>query len=435
MNEFLSKKLYLLLQSVRREPVAQVLAELERTQYLGAAELRQLQAEYLARILGWASKTCKAYQKYQGAPLADWPLLTKSRLSTDRNSYLSDNYAGPAVDWSTSGSTGNPVVVRRSFNSIAYHHASLFRAHRWYGIDVGQREARLWGVPHTTSGRLRERLKDFTMNRIRASAYELNEECLEKFWIRVVSWKPAYLFGYSSLLDKFAEYVISKGRRGEDLKLKAVVCTSETLMESYRENIQRAFSCPVVSEYGSTETGIIAYECPNGGMHIPCEAVNVELLPSDIEGLQSVVLTDLHNAAMPLIRYQIGDLAACDDSLCKCGRFLPKLKNITGRESSIIETPDGRKIHTILFYYSLCDLNGGGIKEFQVVRTKDFEYVFNLVPGPGFRLEKLEFVKKVLAKKLGSEVNVICRVVTSIPRTAAGKFRDFVDQRKPDTSI
>jgi len=430
MNEALAKSIYLSVQGIRQEPIHRVFHQLGVSQHYSAEELEKLQAKYLTKLLGWAGKTCAAYTRYQGAPLTDWPLLTKEMLSMNSNAYLSQEFKGPFVNWATSGSTGNPVVVTRGMESLAYSHASLFRAHSWYGIDIGAKEARLWGVPHSYKGKLRENFKDFLMNRVRASAYNLDHTSLDKFWELLVKWRPKYLFGYPSLLNQFALFVTEFSRNGKMLGLRAVISTSETLNDVWRDNIFNAFGCSVVNEYGTTEAGILAYECPSGGMHIPVEAVKIELLPTDIEGLGSVVVTDLHNYAMPIIRYKTGDLAAWDNIDCKCGRKLPKLKNIAGRESSIIETPDGRKIHTIIFYYSLCDINGGGIKQFQVARLEDYKYQFRLVPGPQFGPENLKYIKRVLSEKLGPGTIIECLMVDSIPLSQSGKFKDFLDERK-----
>ncbi len=343
MNAGLAKYLYLFLQGIKGEPVRAVLREMESAQYRSREVMEREQGENIKKIISWAGETVPYYKKMRTGCISDMPVISKADYVGKRTSFLSDSYKGKYVEWATSGSSGDPLVIRRSLESLAYSHASLYRARGWYGIGVGEREARFWGVPHTLQGRLRERFKDALMNRIRAGAYELTEQDLERFWNRIRKWGPTYLFGYSSLMNQFSEYVLQSNKQGEDLRLKAVVCTSETIADYYRSNIRKAFNCPAVGEYGCTETGIIAYECPAGRMHIPNEAVHVELLPSELEGLGSVVVTDLRNYAMPIIRYNVGDLAAWDEAPCPCGRQSPKLKNIAGRESSVIVTPEGKK--------------------------------------------------------------------------------------------
>jgi phenylacetate-CoA ligase len=429
MNSHLAKYLYLSVQELKGEPVLSTLHIMEEGQFRNLDEIGQEQRKALDKIIAWAVKTVPQYKDLAAKDIGDLPIIKKNDYADNRESFISKTYNGKYVEWATSGSSGDPMLVRRSLESLAYSHASLFRAHRWHGIDIGAREARIWGVSHTVGGRLRERAKDLLMNRIRAGAYELTDRQLEAFWNRINEWKPAYLFGYSSLMNQFADYVIQTNKQGADLKLKAVICTSETVTDAYRENIRKAFNCQLVGEYGCTETGIIAYECPSGGMHISSEAVRVELLPSEVEGLDRVVVTDLHNYAMPIIRYNIGDLAAWDERPCPCGRQLPKLKNIAGRESSILVTPEGKKVHTIAFYYALCDLKGGGISKYQVVRKGEYHYLFRLVPGLKYREDNMNFIKNKVVYLLGKNTHVEFQLVKEIPRTSAGKFRDFIDER------
>jgi len=292
-------------------------------------------------------------------------------------------------------------------------------------------------VPVDLRTRLRERGKDLLMNRIRASAYELDKDGLRRFYKQVMRFRPAYLFGYTSLVYEFARFALEEDLDGTALQLKGAVTTSETLHDFQRAAIQAAFGCPVINEFGCTETGIIAFQCPQGGVHIPVETVYVEIQPEDMPdspGLGRVIVSDLHNYAMPIIRYDIGDLAGWAETPCPCGRKLPALQHIVGRTSDIILTPDGRRLHTIIFYYILYRLEsaGGGIRKFQVVREAPHHYDIKLVRGPHFSDRQLDAAKHTIAKHLGDRVRVRYRFVETIERTPAGKHRDFIDLTEKD---
>ena len=444
MHPRIGKFVYYTIQHWRREPVFEWVQELEESQWYSEDKLRELQWTRLTRLLAHAYETVPFYrERFQAlgitpqdvhgpADVARIPVLTKEELGTHRSKLASS--AGPkrVSAWATSGSSGDPLTVVRDRASTAYARAAMYRGHRWFGIDIGAREARLWGVPVDLSTRFRERTKDWLMNRIRASAYQLDEESLYGFYRRVVGFKPTYLFGYASLVYEFARFILDEKLDGKGLKLRAAITTSETLHDSQRLAIESAFDCPAVNEFGCTETGIIAFQCPAGGMHIPVEAVYVEVEPDDLvgpPGLGRVILTDLHNYAMPIIRYDIGDLAAFSDSICSCGRNLPLLKDVTGRASDIIITPDGRRIHTIIFYYILYGLESrsGGIKKFQAIRDAPNSYAIKLVRDVNFREEDFTLVKRNLAEYLGDQVKIRYRFVDTIERTEAGKHRDFVD--------
>ena len=444
MGTALAKSVYRFIQWCRKEPVLRVLDELEKSQWYPAERLRDLQWARLIRLLGHAYDTVPFYRErfqalglrpqdvHSPADFACIPVLTKEGLRTQRSRLLSSAGPGRISAMATSGSSGDPLTVIRDRNSTAYHRAAKYRGHRWFGIDIGTREARLWGVPVDLPTRMQEWVKDLVMNRIRASAYKLDEGNLYRFYLRTVRSRPVYLFGYTSLVYEFARFILAEGLDGRNLELKAAIVTSETLHDFQREAIEAALGCPAVNEFGCTETGIIAFQCPQGGMHVPVEAVYVEIEPDNLTGspdLGRVILTDLHNYAMPIIRYDVGDLAAFSKGSCPCGRALPLLKDIVGRTSDIIVTPDGRRIHTIIFYYILYGLEsrGGGIKKFQVVRDAPHSYIMKLVKDTNFREEDFTLIKRKIAAYLGSQVEMRYQFVDSIEYAGAGKHRDFVD--------
>ena len=439
-----ARLVYRAIQTWRHEPVLDYLHELEESQWYSQEMLRETQWARLMRLLAHAYDSVPFYRaRFNSlglapddircpADFARIPVLTKKELRAERPAMFSSAGVNDVSAMATSGSSGDPLTVIRDRDSTAYHRAAKYRGHRWFGLDIGDKEARLWGVPVDARTRLRERAKDLLMNRMRGSAYQLDKEGLYGFYRRAMGFQPAYLFGYASLVYEFARFVCDEGLDGERLQLKAAITTSETLHDFQRQAIQAAFGCPTVNEFGSTETGIIAFQCPAGGMHIPVEAAYVEIERDDLAGspgLGRLVVTDLHNYAMPIIRYDIGDLAAFAHGTCPCGRGLPMLKDIAGRESDVIVTPDGRRIHTILLYYILYGLEsrGGGIKKFQVVREAPNRYTTKLVRDVNFRQDDFVLVKRKISEYLGNHLEMHYQFVDAIERTDAGKHRDFVD--------
>ena len=408
--------------------------------------MKDLQWFRLRRLLAHAYETVPFYRDRFDAlgltprdirspeDFARLPALTKQELRSQRIRLLSSTHPRRASIVTTSGSSGDPVSVLRDRISTAYHRAAKLRGHRWFGIDIGDREARIWGVPADVRARIRERIKDILMNRIRWSAYQLDPNALRTFYAQIQRFRPNYLYGYTTCLHDFSRFVLSEGLDTIAWRLKAAIVTSETLSLDAREKIEEALHCRVVNEYGCTETGIIAFECPAGQMHIAAEAqyVEVEQKPeASSNGPGEIIVTDLHNYSMPIIRYRLGDVVRLGDHSCSCGRGLPLVKDISGRISDIIVTPDGRRVETLLFYYVLCDLQtrGGGIKKLQVVRKARADYVIRLVRDENYRESDLEFVKGHVRQRLGGEVRIQYESVPYIDdRTQAGKLRHYVDE-------
>lgn len=442
MNQKAAKILYQTIQKFRGEPVFNYLRELEKSQWWPETRLRKLQWEKFIKLITYAYENVKHYrtefnrlvikpdQIKSFNDITKLPILSKATLREKKRELVSKDFQGCTSNWVTSGSSGDPVSVVRSRKATGYHHAAMYRARRWFGINIGDREARLWGIPVSFKLKIREQVKDFLMNRTRASAYELNKDNLSLFLYHIKRFKPVYLFGYASLVYEFARFILDENIDVSEFKFKGAITTSETLYDFQRQVIEKAFHCPVINEYGSTETGIIAYQCPKGGMHIPVEAVYVEVIPDKFlgNGLGRVLVTDLNNYAVPIIRYDIGDIATLSDEKCLCGRELPLMSKIAGRDSSIITLPNGNKIHTILFYYIMCgvEAHGGGVKQFQVIQRTTNKFTMMLVKDNSLSEERFQAMKDDIKKVVGPKVVFNYELVDHISRTEAGKLRDFI---------
>jgi len=191
----------------------------------------------------------------------------------------------------------------------------------------------------------------YLKNRIVIPAYALIPESVPRYVKTIEKYRPEYIYGYSSVLFALSTLIIKQNLR-PGIRLKAVVSTSETLYDFQREAIKNAFSCPVVNEYGARDGGILAYECPEGPMHVSAENAILEVVdPCTYEPLETgrtglLLVTDLNNVSMPRLRYALGDMAALCGESCPCGRGMTPLKGIVrqGRRYVCREgrTPDSR---------------------------------------------------------------------------------------------
>lgn len=127
--------------------------------------------------------------------------------------------------------------------------------------------------------------------------------------------------------------------------LKLVKGTSEMILDAYQPEAKEAFGSKIVSEYGAAESGLIAFECPNGNMHINMEDVIVEI---DDEG--EIIVTHLASYSFPIIRYKLGDAVKLSDETCKCGRAQPIISEIVGRKGSVV-VGENNSYPALTFYY------------------------------------------------------------------------------------
>src|SRR5437867_7666028 len=182
--------------------------------------------------------------------------------------------------------------------------------------------------------------------------------------------------------------------------------------------IEQGFDCSVTNRYGCEEVSLIACECErHQGLHINADSVHVEILRTDETGALtmpvrpgesgSVVVTDLTNRAMPIIRYQVGDVAVLSDRICSCGRGLPLLERIEGRDADYIVTPAGQLISGISLTENFA-LQVPGVVQFQIVQETVGRFLFRLVRGPEFGPSSLKRLGALATRHFGPEVEYRC---------------------------
>ena len=256
------------------------------------------------------------------------PVLEKPVLQASMDTIQSTYPFGRLYRSGTSGSaTGRPMAFYRNEEWLSHHQAAMYRGHSWYGLERWDRNGLLWGYNIDPKKRWRMRLFDFFMGSHRLFSYKRDD--VERF-VRKLD-KDVYLQGYSSMIYEVAKRMNREGRKPK-FDLKMIKGTAEKIYESYKAETLRAFGRPMVSEYGSAEAGIIAFECPCGQMHINMEGVVVE------EENGEIIVTNLTSKSLPIIRYRLGDavVLADPDYRCPCGRQHPVLLEVTGRIGDVI---------------------------------------------------------------------------------------------------
>jgi phenylacetate-CoA ligase len=236
-------------------------------------------------------------------------------------------------------------------------------------------------------------------------------------------------FPYS--LNLVAKYILANHL--DCLTVKGIITTGELLYDHQRNCLEKAFSCKVFNSYGSRETGLIAQECnQHDGLHMNMESLFIEFLDSSgapvREGeLGQIVVTDLLNFGMPLIRYQIDDFGTFSTRTCRCGRSLPLMEDIRGRVVDEIIVPDGRKVSASTLVLYLVD-NGPPVGQVQIVQEEldHFRILLTKDPLPDERV--FTYYESTAKRLLGDSVRISFDLVDGIPKEPSGKYR-FVKSR------
>ncbi len=349
--------------------------------------------------------------------LKKFPILTKSELLSNVEKIHSTQKFSKLLKASTSGTTGNSLSFQRNEEADSFNRASIFRGYSWYGLQPWESNGYFWGFSFSKSKRIKTKILDKLQNRFRLFSYDTNE--FESFVKKLQN--ASLIHGYSSTIYQVAK-LINEKKLPKPKHIKLVKGTSEKIKDSYQEEIKKAFNVKITSEYGATESGIIAFECVEGNMHLNMEGVIVEEIDSEI------LVTNLQLESFPIIRYKLGDYIrlAPKEKICKCGMQHDILEEITGR---IGENVYGVKnvYPSFYFYYIFKNLD----KEhhlslnYQVIQNRKGKLEFKIEQKlseiqRGLLIEEIErYFKKDM--EISMEEN-------SIIQSKKGKLKSFISK-------
>ena len=370
--------------------------------------------------------------------LKDFPVLTKADLRHHGAELVAENWKGELFRSGTGGSTGEPARFYYDHETYECRIAAAMRADRWAGARLGDREYHLWGV-QLMSQSLQKKLKNLVyqaaLRRKFVSSFELSEGRLDEVLEDLAAYAPAVVIGYTNPLYFLAKHALEKG-----FALPAprgIVATAERLSAPQRETIEKAFGARVFDRYGCREVMLIASECErHEGKHLNMENVFVELWSGGRLARPGepgeVLVTDLVNRSMPLIRYQNQDVAVASSERCSCGRGLPLLASVEGRVLDMIRGPEGQLLAGEFFPHLFKDFPE--VAKFQVHQARDLAITVKLVPGTGFSPDVAHMVEAKLRRFLGERAKIQVDVVLDIPLTKGGKHRVAISEATPESA-
>lgn len=414
---------------------------LEETQWWSPAQLRELQNEKLRTLIKHAYENVPYYhcifQERGLTPrdietvedLQKLPILTKNDIRQNLSDLIAkdSNKRKPFLN-STSGSTGEPLQYYATMDCFAIGWASTFRSWAWAGYRLGDKRVTFGGaslVPTNISFKFR--LRYFMERNLPLTSFGMTDKVMEKYAQRIARFKPRYIRGYPSAISTFARYIAERGIN--DIRPQAIFTTAETLLPGQREIMESVFKCEVFDQYGLNDGGAMIMECPtHEGYHVMSEKAVVEIIKDGKKtapGEQGeIITTDLHNYAMPFIRYATGDLATPTDASCSCGRGLPLVKSIEGRIINSIRLKDGTLLSGVPFqdvFESIELERAGAVRQYQVIQEDINQVVIKIVKGPNYVSEDTNRIMHESKNHTGGEMEIKIEFADDIPTTAAGK--------------
>ncbi len=415
---------------------------LNKSQWFTKEELELLQLSCLQKIVRNAEKNVPYYKnvmKINGFTSGDiqslndirlFPILTKHDVLNAGNSMTSNKWPKQLLNHAyTGGTTGTPLNIFRSPWSIGVEHAFVRRQWNWAGINLTDKCAYLTGrLVADVNEDLNFHSYDPFMKELILSTYHLNESRASNYIDLIRRYKCKAIVGYPSAI-RFLAQVYSK-HKSDELQIKSVLTSSETLTSSAKELIEQSFQCKVYDFYGSAERVCYVFTCEHGNYHIQPEYGYTELIPvnSDNPNRCKVVATGFWNFAMPFIRYELGDIVnLAEEQNCKCGRRFPIIKNIEGRPADIIRTPSGREFGAAILTHLLYGTNN--ILESQIIQNSLGNIRIDYVPNINFSEKDLNDFKDLIRKHLPiDELKVSFNQVEKVERTSSGKIRPVISR-------
>jgi phenylacetate-CoA ligase len=328
----------------------------------------------------------------------------------------------------SSGSSGRPFMIRRSWMEHNVLYLARIRALRSYGIRRSDRALNILNPKHVHArdnkilGRTLVKL-GLLPNQRRVSIH-LDPESIAT---EVRAFRPAMLSGYPNMLARVSEVLQREPVSPPSIRVALV--GAESLTPELRRKIEGRLGVPVRDQYGSNECNLMAWECAEGGpLHTSDDTVLVEVV--DAHGVPvapgergEVIVTALHSFAMPLIRFRIGDLAVQGAAQCECGAPFATIRSVQGRMLDMFPLPDGRVIHPYYLSESLIMDDPDWIENFQLTQERIDHVTMRIVPRAEPSLERLAALRAHGAELLGAGVEFDLVIVSGIPSEVSGKYR------------
>jgi phenylacetate-CoA ligase len=422
--------------------LAALMRQLDDTQWMDTASLTAMQFRQLGQVAAHCARQSPHFQgrlRRAGLEPRDLltpeglqrlPVLTRRDLQSGENVFCAELPTGhaPVFDARTSGSTGEPVAVRRTSVSHLDWLAMTLREHLWHKRDFRGRLCAIranisapgslanWGAPAS-----------LLFDTGPSIGIPISTDIASQIRL-IADFAPDNLLVYPNNLKAIMQECTARGISLPGLR--HIRSIGETLSPHLREEAAAFFHARVADCYSSQEVGYLACECPDAPLyHVMAETVIVEVLDENAapcrEGqVGRVVVTDLHNFATPLIRYDIGDYAEVGPP-CPCGRGLPTLKRILGRERNLVLLPDGTRHWPLVGYAKYREI--APVNQFQLVQEDRDNVVVRLVTERPLTSGEEDALGSHIQESLGFAFAL--RFVYfdgRIPAGPMGKFEEFI---------
>lgn len=412
------------------------LEQYKRTEWSDSDTIKTKQNESFLKLLKHAYETVPFYKRWYDENDVDikniksiddidkLPILTKKLVYDNQNDLISNIYNKKSlISNLTSGTSGTPIKVLQTKDSISKQWAIFWRHKARFGLTIDDKQLMI-GARLPISQEVNKPpywRNDFFNNRVYLSAYHISENTVQ----RIVNFLNKNHFdffnGYPSALYNLAVLMEEK-----NLKLynrpKYIVTSSDALTDKRDHLIKKVFGAPTTEFYGNVEFAGTMSKCKKSRFHVDYEHCYIEKHKIRHSNYYNLILTSWGNYAMPFIRYDIGDYGIPSETKCECGRESESYISIEGRVEDFIITPDGRKIIGMnqVFEYATNAI------EIQLYQEEKNSVLFKIVPNENFNENDKISLLREFRRRAGNSIKVNFKFVDKIEKSETGKFKAVI---------
>ncbi|MBR8729417.1 hypothetical protein IX332_000737 [Porphyromonas levii] len=368
------------------------------------------------------------YKEYAGRNLNEFPVMQKAYIQKNLDLFLNPKYKDEKlITLHTSGSYGLPSKFYVTQEKKQKQLAEVIYFGKKVGYDVGVKHMYIRSVVH------KSKFKQFVQNEWYLGAKNLDESFFSRARDLLIKKKIKVIIGFPTAIHRIAEYCHKRGDKPSDFCVEGIITSSENLTSVQRELFEKVWNCKVCSRYSTEEFGVLANQYEKDGKFC-LNSLNyiVEILdlnsdkPAKPGDIGRLVVTDLHSFAMPLIRYDTGDLAKLDDNI-KVDSFghLTEFGMLSGRAMQIITTTSGESRYP-LYFDSIME-KYPAIVQYQLIQETNDQYrclvVCDIIDNAMYST-----ILKDLQDWVGSDANISVEKVEEIEKLPSGK-RPYIINR------
>lgn len=422
--------LFWILDFIKGSPVKKHLNDISNT--LKKPDNNAIEAN-LSKILNHAIQTTKFYNTLSpGSKLIDFPVINKAVIRESFNSFLSDKFdLNELIPVVTSGSTGTPFKVYHDKKKKFRNNADTIFFASMAGFNIGDR---LIYMKIFAKQKMASPFHYWMQNIQPVDVIKLNDKQIDELINRMENSSASFGFlGYSSALELLCHYLDKNRKDRVRAIVKSIISMSEGLNDYTKSTMEKFFGVPVLSRYSNLENGIIAQQTLKDDplFLINTASYHVEILKIDADepakdgDLGRIVVTDLFNYTMPMIRYDTGDIGAIATVSKYPGRKY--FSKIEGRKLDMLYDTKGNIVSSYIMYKNMWQYTE--IKQYQLIQEGEKEYLFKINAENSFKKES-QLVDE-FKSYLGSDASFKVEYVNEIPLLGSGKRRKLVNNYKP----